>query len=627
MLLSNSKGVSKTYGGTTILDNISFNIYSEDRIGVVGRNGSGKTTLFRLIADFEKPNKGSIHNKKDLLIGFLAQMPSFEQSSILVVDVLKQAFKKQMDIKIKIKLIEQKMSKETNSEKLSYLVKEHGILLDKYKLEDGYLIDSKIDNISYGMGFHDLLFLKFESLSGGEKMKVCLGFMLLTEPNLLLLDEPTNHLDVNAVDWLISYLNNFKGTVLIISHDRYVLDKICNKIFNIEDKQLTIYHANYTSFLEEKEKRLLKEFEQFKVQQKKLKKMRETIKTLKDWANRANPPNANMHRRARSMEKALEKIEKLNRPNLDREKISLSLESNTRSGKDVLIMKNVFKEFPNKKILDEGNLYLKYQERVVICGGNGTGKSTILKMILGYTQLTSGYVQLGTNIRIGYIPQEINTHFSKNETIIEALRKEVSLSIEELRNILAKFLFFGDSVFNTIGSLSGGELMRLKLVELMIKDVNMLILDEPTNHLDTESREVLEDALIKYKGTILAVSHDRYFINKMFNKIYWLKNRKLTFYEGKYDEIKNEINKLDEKYLFSKKKKKQKIQLINTKKSKNTYTKEKIEMEIESIEVILSKIEDKMNSTNDMDELQELFKEKESIDNRREALYDILNKY
>jgi len=347
-----------------------------------------------------------------------------------------------------------------------------------------------------------------------------------------LLDEPTNHLDMNAIEWLESYLKNYEGTLIVVSHDRQFMNEVVTKIFEIDNGEPYSYAGNYDDFINLREARILSEFAQYEEQQKKIMKMKETIKRLKTWANEANPPNDSLHRRAKSMEKALARIELMKKP-ITSKKMQLKLEVNERSGKDVVLFDNVSKQY-GKGLFDSISLQLRWQDRLAIIGLNGTGKSTLLKMVTGEVLPDSGKLSVGSNVKIGYLSQSF-VYDDMNARLIDVFRKEVSITEGEARHILAKFLFYGYDVFKKVKDLSGGEKMRLRLAQLMYEEINLLILDEPTNHLDIESREVLEETVQQFNGTVLAVSHDRYFLNQLFRRVAWLENRQLFLYDGNYD--------------------------------------------------------------------------------------------
>lgn len=551
MIVCSAVNISKQFGGNEVFNDISFDIYDKDRIGIVGRNGSGKTSLMRILAKEDSCDAGDVHFKKETKVGYLSQIPNVK-SGIKTIDVLKSAFSELLMIEERMRRLEQSISVETCEKKLASLVSKYGDLQEKFMDQNGYEMDSLVNGIADGLNLNPLLQKRFDQLSGGEKTKVGLCYLLLQKPNVLLLDEPTNHLDMKAIDWLSQFISNYDGTVIVVSHDRYFLDDVVNKIFDIEDGELTIYHGDYSNFVKEKEERLLREFQQYEEQQKKIKKMQEAIKRLRDWANRANPPNEGLHKRARNMERALERMTKLNRPVLNRKKMSLDLSIHARSGNDIITMKNVSKAFGEKKLFAEAQMHIRFKDRAVLLGENGTGKSTLLQLIMKQLEPDTGEVTIGSNVKIGYISQHVYSDIDDRATVLDVFREEVKVSEGEARHILAKFLFYGHSVFKKVSQLSGGEKMRLRLAQLMYQDINLLILDEPTNHLDIESREVLEETLEEYEGTILAVSHDRYFINKLFHKVYWIEDGQLHFIDGNYDWAKKKMIEHKETNMFTK---------------------------------------------------------------------------
>lgn len=524
--------ISKMLGGNTIFENLSLDIKTGDKLGVVGRNGSGKTTLFKLIADVERPDAGRIHFKKGSKIGYLSQIPSFEQP-VTGYDVLQSAFAELRTIQQQLSEMEMELSNPDTGD-MERLLLRYGQLQDEFVRRDGYAMDSEIEKIINGLQLRAFVEQEFSRMSGGEQTKIMLGKLLLTEPDLLLLDEPTNHLDLFAVEWLEAYLTEYTGTVVIISHDRYFLDNVVTKIADLEDGELHLYYGNYSSFVQEKEERLLREFQDYEEQQKKIKKMKEAIKRLRIWANEANPPNAGLHRQARNMERALERMEKLRKPLIDPRKMALSFEAAPRSGKEVVVMIEAVKSFGANELLRGANLQVLWKDRAAIVGRNGTGKSTVLKMLLGELTPEKGVCKLGSNVKVGFLSQHFAIEDPKAR-LLDVFRKDVGVEEGEARHILAKFMFYGPDVFKRIGDLSGGERTRLRLAQLMHQDVNFLLLDEPTNHLDIESREVLEDALEDFPGTLLAVSHDRYFLNKLFSRTAWLEDGTMTMFEGPFD--------------------------------------------------------------------------------------------
>lgn len=611
------KDVSKMLGGNTIFESLSLSIKTGEKLGIVGRNGSGKTTLFKLIIGTEAPDKGVINFKKGTKIGYLAQIPTFTEE-VTGMDVLNSAFEKLKALQTKMQQLEEELSC-TDQLNMEKLLKEYGDVQEDFTNQGGYSLDSEIDKVIQGLQLSTFVHQSFSNLSGGEQTKIMLGKLLLTQPDLLLLDEPTNHLDLFAVEWLEQYLVNYTGTVVIISHDRYFLDQVISKVADLEDGELTLYHGNYSSYIVNKEERLMREFQEYEEQQKKIKKMKEAIKRLRQWANEAVPPNPGLHRQARNMERALERMEKLRKPIIDPKKMSLSFEAASRSGKEVVIMDNVSKSFGNKLLLHKSNLYVYWKERVAIVGRNGTGKSTILRLLLGEILADEGNARLGSNVRIGFLSQHFEI-LNPKDRLIDVFRSEVNVVEGEARHILAKFMFYGPDVFKRVGDLSGGERMRLRLAQLMHQDINLLILDEPTNHLDIESREVLEDALEDFQGTILCVSHDRYFLNKLFHRTVWLDSGHLTIFEGPYNWARGKWSELLEK--------EESINTVVNMEKERTYKsrdkKEKsTEEQIFELEKELSKLKKEKDIQKDWNDYEKLLLSIDEMEEKLEKLIEI----
>ncbi|MBK5430108.1 ribosomal protection-like ABC-F family protein [Bacillus sp. TH25] len=623
MTICSVNNVKKSFGGNIIFENISLEIKNGERIGLVGRNGSGKTTIFQLLTGMESLDAGAIHMKKGTCIGHVAQIPKFN-NEMNVYDVLSSAFKKEKELEIEMHALEKNMAEEQESSALQKLMERYGVIQERYAFLGGYEIEANIMKVANGLQVTELFPRSFMELSGGEQTKVSLAYMLLQKPDLLLLDEPTNHLDLFAVEWLEQFLKEYTGTVMVISHDRYFLDEVVTKIFDLEDGEIHVYHTNYSQFVEEKEERLLQEFQAYQEQQKKIKKMKEAIKRLREWANQANPPNEGLHKRARNMERALERIEKLKRPILDRKQMGLQFEGQERSGKDVVVMKEVSKGFDERSLFEKVNLHIRFQERAAIVGRNGTGKTTLLKLLLKEMQQDAGEIRIGSSVKIGYLSQHAYGNMKNN--VLEAFRDCVAVTEGEARHILARFLFYGPAVFKKVTQLSGGEKMRLRLAQLMYQDVNFLILDEPTNHLDIESREVLEEALEQYNGTILAVSHDRYFLNKLFEKTYWIDEHKLFEFAGNYAWARQKWEERIEKQVVKQKQQQQgnkalEVMSIKKKKSRDL---EAVENELMHIEEDIYALECKMENVVDVEMLEQLYEEKTKKEFLRAELYNEL---
>lgn len=621
MTICSVNNVTKSFGGNIIFENISLEIKNGERVGLVGRNGSGKTTIFQLLTGMESLDAGAIHMKKGTRIGHVAQIPKFDES-MTVYEVLSSAFKIEKELEREMRTLEKDMAEEQESSVLQKLMERYGIIQEKFAFLGGYEIEANIMKVANGLQVTELFPRSFVEISGGEQTKVSLAYMLLQKPDLLLLDEPTNHLDLFAVEWLEQFLKEYNGTVMVISHDRYFLDEVVTKIFDLEDGEIHVYHTNYSRFVEEKEERLLQEFQAYQEQQKKIKKMKEAIKRLREWANQANPPNEGLHKRARNMERALERMEKLKKPILERKQMGLQFEGQERSGKDVVVMKEVSKGFAEHLLFNEANLHVRFQERAAIVGRNGTGKTTLLKLLLEEIEPDAGEIRIGSSVKIGYLSQHAYGNMKSN--VLEAFRECVAVTEGEARHILAKFLFYGPAVFKKVTQLSGGEKMRLRLAQLMYQDINFLILDEPTNHLDIESREVLEEALEQYNGTILAVSHDRYFLNKLFEKTYWIDERKLFEFAGNYAWARQKWEeRLETQVIKQQRQGRKSIEIVPVKK-KEVRNIEEIETELMHVEEDIYTLEYKMEQVVDVEMLEQLYEEKKKKELLRAELYNEL---
>ncbi|MBG9826583.1 ribosomal protection-like ABC-F family protein [Bacillus wiedmannii] len=621
MTICSVNNVTKSFGGNIIFENISLEIKNGERVGLVGRNGSGKTTIFQLLTGMESLDAGAIHMKKGTRIGHVAQIPKFDEG-MTVYDVLSSAFKAEKELEREMRTLEKNMAEEQETFALQKLMERYGVIQEKFAFLGGYEIEANMMKVANGLQVIELFPRSFLELSGGEQTKVSLAYMLLQKPDLLLLDEPTNHLDLFAVEWLEQFLKEYNGTVMVISHDRYFLDEVVTKIFDLEDGEIHVYHTNYSQFVEEKEERLLQEFQAYQEQQKKIKKMKEAIKRLREWANQANPPNEGLHKRARSMERALERIEKLKKPILERKQMGLQFEGQERSGKDVVVMKEVSKGFADHPLFNEANLHVRFQERAAIVGRNGTGKTTLLKLLLEEIEPDVGEIRIGSSVKIGYLSQ--HAYGNMKSSLLEAFREYVAVTEGEARHILAKFLFYGPAVFKKVTQLSGGEKMRLRLAQLMYQDINFLILDEPTNHLDIESREVLEEALEQYNGTILAVSHDRYFLNKLFEKTYWIDEHKLFEFAGNYAWARQKWEEKLEKQVIKQQRQGRKSMETAPVKKKEVRNVEDIETELMHVEEDIYMLECKMEHVVDVEMLEQLYEEKTKKELLRAELYNEL---
>ncbi|WP_053027491.1 ribosomal protection-like ABC-F family protein [Staphylococcus haemolyticus] len=534
MNILNATDVTKKFLDETLFDNVKLTLNSGDTIGLVGRNGEGKTTLLRLLCGSESPTTGIISWKKNIKIGYLDQIPNYADNE-KVYTCLKSVFGELNIISEQLKLLEEKMSMDVND--IDELMLRYGNLQSYYEEHGGYEIDAKIRRVASGLNITHLLESQWKDLSGGERTKVGIAQILIKPTDLLLLDEPTNHLDFKSIEWLTNYIKNYHGATVVVSHDRYFLDETVNQIIEIDQKNLYPYNGNYSYFVEEREKRLLIEFEAYKTQQKKIKKLKASIKQLRMWASQSNPPNAAMYRRAKSMEKSLNRIKRLDKPILNSKNMKMELEDATRVSNRVIEMEDVTKTY-DKLLFEKVNMLVRRGEHIAIIGDNGTGKSTLLKIILGVVSIDNGTIKTANNLKIGYLSQHEFENDADNNTVLNKFREEVNVSEAEARHILADFMFYGKDVFKKVGDLSGGEKIRLRWAQIVHTDYNLLIWDEPTNHLDIEAKEIIEDALLNYEGSIITVSHDIYFLNKLFNTTYLLKNKSLKKFEGNYNYIK-----------------------------------------------------------------------------------------
>lgn len=540
------KNIQKYYGAELVLSNVTCEIKSGEKVGLIGRNGTGKTTLMRLLSGSETPDQGSIAIRKDTTLGVLAQIPDFAAHAT-VYDVLQSAFEPLLVIRAQMRQLETEMSTlssaGTKPSDIDRLLQQYGSLQEAFERNGGFEMESSIERVAHGLRIPASYYERaFSSLSGGEQTKIGLAVILLQHPEVLLLDEPTNHLDMAAIQWLEEYLRAFNGTIIVISHDRYFLDRVSDKIIEIEDGEAFTYPCNYSEYKKEKEQRLLQQFADYQEQQKKIKKMQEAIKQLIEWGNRSNPPNAGFHRRAASMQKALDRMTKLKKPMLERKRIDLQLSQSDRSGNDAIILSEVGKCIGERMLYRGVNHTLCYGENAALIGGNGVGKTTLMKSILGFEPVQEGEIRLGSRVETGYLAQE-STPKDYPGTVLEYFRNELGMEAGEARNQLARFLFYGNDVFKKVYSLSGGEWTRLRLAILMYHQPNLLLLDEPTNHLDIDSREALEEALEEYPGSVLVISHDRYFINKIASQVWELTQGTMFVTQGDYEDYQAELKR------------------------------------------------------------------------------------
>lgn len=631
MILS-CQNISKSFHEIPVLKNISFHIEDMEKAAVVGINGAGKTTLLRIIVGKLSADEGQVVLSRDKTFGYLSQNAAVDGSRTIYEELLsvKQHL---IDTEEKMRETENQM-KHASGGLLESLMEKYTALTHRFEIDGGYTYRSELTGVLKGLGFDDQDFTKSVStLSGGQKTRVALGKLLLLKPDLIILDEPTNHLDMNSITWLETYLLNYKGAVIIVSHDRFFLDKVAGKVIEIDRNKATVFHGNYSDYAVKKEQLRIAAWHAYVNQQREIKHQEEVIEKLRSF-NREKSI-----RRAESREKMLDKIEVMEKPAETKADMHLKLIPRRTSGNDVLEVESLSKAF-DTPLFQNISFQLKRGEHVAIIGDNGTGKTTLLKIINGLLEADSGFFRLGSNVEIGYYDQEHHV-LHPEKTLFEEISDEYPfLTNTEIRNVLASFLFTGEDVFKRIQDLSGGERGRVSLAKLMLGNANFLILDEPTNHLDIMSKEILEDAINNYEGTVLYVSHDRYFINRTAGRILDLTCGQILNYIGNYDyylekkeaveaallpNVPNSEHPASEKISEVKEDwKAQKEELARQRKRENDL--KKCEQQISALEERQKAVEGLMSApenTTDAVKLQELAKEQEEIAARLEGLYEL----
>ncbi len=625
MLELKLNGIKKYMEATLIMRNVSLEAFEGEKIGIVGANGCGKSTILKLIAGIEKMHyypgypqtsspgydEGLIHFPRGASKAYLEQSPVFPPG-LTVNDVLNLAFEEIDEIEARMRELEEQMKVLTDKE-LEKALNQYSDLVMQLEAKGGYEREEKLGKVCTGLKFSEsFLNTDFDLLSGGEKTTVVLGKLLIHNPDILLLDEPTNHLDMEAIEWLESYLKSCRGIVLIVSHDRYFLDRTVTKIVEIEDMESITYKGNYSSFISQKEENMRIQYEHFREQQKKINGMEKTVSDLRDWAMRAD--NNKFFRRAASIQKKLDKMDIIEKPVFKRRNMRLDIKAAQRSGKEVIKADRLCKSFNDKVIFKNSGLLVQYGERVGLLGSNGSGKTTFLKMLLGEVLPDGGTVELGANVQAAYLPQKIV--FNDEElTVLEAFREDISIVEGKAREYLAKFMFYKKSVFTKVKQLSGGERIRLKLAMLLYQDINLLILDEPTNHLDIPSIETLEAALEDFEGTIFFISHDRYFINRISERVVAVEDYSLKNYPGNYDS-----------YKMIKEQKAVQVMPVPEEKKKNQHSYPKQDTSAEKAEAIIQRLEQELKEIDafmaeagsDYDRLNLLYGRKEKLNKELE---------
>ncbi len=597
MIVLSCNNLNKSFGIDSILENVNFTVNEYDKIGIIGVNGTGKTTLFKIISGIYGYDSGDIYTSKDCEIGYLEQNTNFHSENTILEEVL-EVFKDVIEMEKYLRDLEHKISEEssnTNSTTLEKLMNEYSNKLEAFSDMNGYGYKSEAKGVLKGLGFSDEDMDKpISILSGGEKTRVLLGKLLLKKPTLLLLDEPTNHLDSEAIEWLEVFLKQYKGTVILISHDRYFLDQVVNRIFEIHNKKLKTYNGNYSDFIKASaiEKEL--ELKKFEDQQKDIKKQEESIERLKAFGREKHL------KRARSKEKALAKVDVLDKPEAYRKKAKIEFNPSVTSGNDVLQLRDISMGYGERILFKDLNLDIYRGEKVALIGANGIGKSTLFKIIMNEITPLSGDIKFGTNVNVSYFHQEQKTLNLDNTIIDEIWEDNKQLTQTSLRTMLGAFLFEGEEVFKKISTLSGGERARVAILKLILSNSNLLLLDEPTNHLDIDSKEVLEEALSSYTGTIFTISHDRYFLNTVVDKVLVLDENGITEYLGNYDyyiekkkqvQEMNTVEVIEEKTKTQLKEEKRKEREQREAEKKNRVKRQNIEKEIEETEAKIEEMD------------------------------------
>jgi ATP-binding cassette, subfamily F, member 3 len=609
------KNLEKFHGSNHVLKGVSFEVLKGERVAFIGKNGCGKSTLFTILVEKEKQDKGDVFITSNATVGMVEQVPVFNNES-RVEDILHIAFEKIHAIKRSMDKIEREME---SSNPTNEVLKRYGELQQQFENLGGYETENKIFRVCQGLKIPlELLDNKFQTLSGGEKTRVILAKAILLSPDILLLDEPTNHLDLSSMEWLENFLLEYKGTVLIISHDRFFLDKVSNKVIEMEEGKANVFKGNYTNYQKLKTEILDKQQHEYKLQTQKVRKMEATVKTLHQWGNRAN--EASLHHAASKLQEKVKELKKQPKPGFERNLDSEFCVSSF-SSHEVVVVKSASKSFGEKKLFEDLDLTIRRGERVAFVGDNGSGKSTLIKAIVDEVSLDKGAAKLGESIEPAYLPQ--NIVFEKaNISILDTLRYELEISEGDAKALLVKYHFFNDDWHKCISNISGGEQMRLKICILMQKDINLLLLDEPTNHMDIKTREWLEKTLETYNGTIVFVSHDRYFINKFATRIVEFENGCVNNFACDFNDYREIKGRTLQKEI-EKPKGLPKVKPINKQvKNDNDTSLPKLEARIAELEKILNEAEGRLSGGND-DYLMQMqsIRECEGIKNQIDIMY------
>ena len=625
MIILQANKIERSFAGEVLFDNINLQVDERDRIALVGKNGAGKSTLLKILVGEEEPTSGEINKKRDLSLSYLAQDSRFESSNTIYDEML-HVFDDLRKTEKTLRQMELEMGEKTGAD-LEKLMQDYDRLSEEFRQAGGFTYEADIRAILNGFKFSESMWqMKIEELSGGQNTRLALAKMLLEKPNLLVLDEPTNHLDIETIAWLENYLVNYSGALLIVSHDRYFLDKVATITLDLTKHSLDRYVGNYSSFVEQKEQKLLTEAKNYEKQQKE-------IAALEDFVNR-NLVRASTTKRAQSRRKQLEKMERLDKPEAGTKSAHMTFHSDKTSGNVVLTVEEAAVGYDDQILSEPINLDIRKMNAVAIVGPNGIGKSTLIKSIVGQIPFIKGEARFGANVEVGYYDQT-QSKLTHHNSVLDELWNDFKLTPEvEIRNRLGAFLFSGDDVKKTVGMLSGGERARLLLAKLSMENNNFLILDEPTNHLDIDSKEVLENALIDFDGTLLFVSHDRYFINRVATQVLELSEEGSTLYLGDYDyylEKKAELEALAAAQAEAEPASSTEevisndyhLQKQNQKElRKITRRIEQLEAEMEELDQKIQDITETMHSTNDAADLVQLQSELDQLTAQQEAVME-----
>ncbi len=594
-----------------ILDHVSFQIHTGERVGLLGANGAGKTTIFRILTNEMEPDEGDVIISENRRLGLISQIPVYPPG-YTVLDVLKTAFQRVDALAQEIEALTEQMAQESSPA----LLDRYDTLSNAFERAGGYETDVALHKVASGLQISESMQTQlFDTLSGGEKTRVNLARLILENTDILLLDEPTNHLDLHAIQWLEEYLHSFSGTVLVISHDRYFLDRVVNRVMELENGYLSFYSGNYSFYVVEKKRRLEEQWRRYEKEQAKISQLAHTAERMHGWGIQSEK----LQKRAFAMEKRIERIQKTERPKTPKA-MKARFEEQAFYGDEVLLTYDLSMEFGEKTLFQHVNLEVIGGERIAILGDNGTGKTTLLRTILGEYTPTSGKLRIGPTVKIGYLPQVV--HFSHPErNLVDTMIYEENCTTQEARDRLGAFLFQGEDVFKPVSALSGGEQSRLRLCMLMDDKINLLILDEPTNHLDLPSREWIEEALEQYSGNLLFVSHDRYFVNRFATRVWYLENGTLTDFHGNYHAFQIAQEREIRVEQVEKEKKRKKLPKKETKKSTEKQL-SILERDIANMEKTIAALVLSMEEAAcDYEKLEELFQEKEMAERQLEEMY------